>query len=174
MPVAATTTPPKAKTKAAPVALAIGGVALAMTLAAPRFLVTLPLLAAAACSIISMVRNEKWRPGAILVLVGCGLMFLWAASGTTASYAGKDVTYTVSGSATSADITYQNEGGGTSQEKVSLPWTQVIHSPSSSFLYISAQNQGEYGDITCEIKVGDTVVKTSNSSGSYSIASCSS
>ena len=173
-PITAVLVPPKKGKAPTPVALAISVVALLMALASPRFTVAMPLIISAASAIIALVRKERWRWSAIVVLVLCLVMFFWAADlGSSVGMAGKDVTYSVTGSASSADITYENEGGGTSQEKVTLPWTQVVHSPTNRFLYVSAQNQGEYGDITCEIKVGDEVVKTSTSSGAYTIASCS-
>ncbi len=164
----------KMKQPAAPLALSISVIAVLATFAAPKFLVAMPLIISASSAVISIFRGEKWRWGALIILALCLYLFTWAAGlGSPTGTAGKDVTYTVSGTATSASITYQNEGGGTSQVKVTLPWTHVIHSPSSNFLYISAQNEGQFGDISCEIKVDDNIVKTSTSSGAYTIVSCS-
>lgn len=85
-----------------------------------------------------------------------------------------EVTYRVTGSAGSVSITYQNENGGTSQESEKrLPWSKSfkIQKGSGKFLYLSAQNQKEYGTLTAEIVIDGDVAKTSTSSGGYSIAS---
>jgi hypothetical protein len=41
------------------------------------------------------------------------------------------------------------------------------------FVYVSTQNKGETGTITCNIVLDGVVVKTSTSEGAYKIASCS-
>ena len=40
------------------------------------------------------------------------------------------------------------------------------------FVYISAQNEGEYGSVTCRITVDGVVVSENTSSGAYGIATC--
>jgi hypothetical protein len=82
-------------------------------------------------------------------------------------------TYYVDGDATSADVTYSNSDGGTEQQTVSLPWQQTIYPEKGAFLYISAQNQGNSGDIKVEIDVDGSIRKSAKSSGAYSIASTS-
>lgn len=84
------------------------------------------------------------------------------------------VKYEVTGSATSASLTYQNRDGGTSQESdVYLPWTYSFTAEAGDFLYISAQNNGEYGSVTTTIYLNGTQVKTSTSTGAYVIATAS-
>lgn len=74
-----------------------------------------------------------------------------------------EVRYEVTGSATTVDVTYQNEDGGTSQvSDVSLPW---------SVTFTGAQNQGEIGTVTCTIYQDGEQFKQSTSSGAYVIAS---
>ena len=92
------------------------------------------------------------------------------ACGTPQSYS---VEYKVSGSANSASITYSNAQGGTEQQKINLPWSKSFTVTSGSFLYISAQNEGDSGSVTCQILVNGSVYKTSTSSGAYVIADCS-
>lgn len=164
---------PVVKTRPTPVFLAISLVALFIGLFSPRLLIFLPLLAAAALAILSLVRGERGRWAAVLVFPACLGLLVLAASPSSGSFAEGEVTYQVTGSATEASLTYQNGDGGTSQEKVSLPWSLTVKAPASNFLYISAQNEGDYGDITCTISVDGKVIKTSTSSGSYTIASCS-
>lgn len=161
------------KKQSAPVCLTISFIALFLSLFSPRFLIFLPLLITAALAVLSLVRGEKWRWAAILILFAC--LGLLALSGTSSAgtFAGEDVTYEVTGSASEASLTYENGDGGTSQEKVALPWSLTVKAPASNFLYISAQNEGDYGDIACTITVDGKVIKTSSSSGGYTIASCS-
>jgi hypothetical protein len=42
-----------------------------------------------------------------------------------------------------------------------------------AFLYLSAQNQNDYGAVTCEIWVDGIKWRESTSSGAYKIVSCS-
>ncbi|MEV4137045.1 MmpS family transport accessory protein [Dactylosporangium sp. NPDC049742] len=66
-------------------------------------------------------------------------------------------TYVVSGSAAIVDVTYQNADGGTSQRSgVRVPWSLSI-GDGSDFLYISAQNKGDSGTVTCGGKAVDIV-----------------
>lgn len=84
------------------------------------------------------------------------------------------VTYKVTGSARSVDVTYQNGTGGTEQKShVVVPWSQTFQSNSGAYLYLSAQNQGDSGDLTTEIDVDGVPRKTANASGAYVIASAS-
>lgn len=83
------------------------------------------------------------------------------------------VVYKISGTASRAFLTYQNEQGGTEQTEISIPWKGTLTVKEGEFLYISAQNQGDSGSVTCEIWVNDTKWKESTSSGAYVIASCS-
>jgi hypothetical protein len=80
----------------------------------------------------------------------------------------------------SVDITMKTPAGGTSQQSgVRLPLTRKDGSPfsfiaqSGDFVYLSAQNNQAYGDVTCTIRVDDQVLQTATSSGEYVIASCS-
>jgi hypothetical protein len=73
-----------------------------------------------------------------------------------------------------ASMTYQNASGGTEQQgSKKLPWTyRVGEARSGQFFYISAQSSG-LGSLVVEIVIDGTVVKHSESSGEYSIASAS-
>jgi hypothetical protein len=84
------------------------------------------------------------------------------------------VKYSVTGSATKVDITYENEDGGTSQVAgASVPWSYSFTGEKGDFVYISAQNQDSTGTVTVTIyRDGDTF-KTSTSSGAYVIATAS-
>lgn len=83
-----------------------------------------------------------------------------------------NVVLRVGGSASSAFITYNNAQGGTEQVEVYLPWEKEFTVKESVFLYVSAQNQDAYGDISCEIIVDGKTIKNSSSSGGYVIAMC--
>ncbi|GAA3189660.1 hypothetical protein GCM10010532_004850 [Dactylosporangium siamense] len=82
-------------------------------------------------------------------------------------------TYVVSGSAATVDVTYQDADGDASQQSgVRVPWSLSIGS-GSDFLYVSAQNQGDSGTVTCSIRNNGRVVKQSTSSGAYVICAAS-
>lgn len=83
------------------------------------------------------------------------------------------VAYLVTGSATSAMLTYANAQGGTEQATVALPWSAAYNMSQGDFLYISAQNQDSAGDVTTTIQVDGSTFKTSTSSGAYVIATAS-
>jgi hypothetical protein len=85
------------------------------------------------------------------------------------------VLYEVKGSdgARSASLTYENNQGGTEQMDVDLPWRKSFTFGYGDFVYISAQNDQDYGTIICRILVDNEEWKKSSSSGAYVIASCS-
>jgi hypothetical protein len=71
-------------------------------------------------------------------------------------------------------ITYANDGGDTAQTKTyKQTWDYSFRAKSGQFLYVSAQNQGKYGGVQCEIVVDGSTVKHTESQGGYVIASCS-
>lgn len=130
------------------------------------------------------------------VFIGCGVLLtifglLTLAIGTclgggsstpsTPSYSGPVVVYEITGTAEKVNITLSNDTGGTEQsytylnptKTLSTPWRREYYSFPNRFLYISAQNQGEYGTVTVSIYVNGELFKTSSSSGAYVIASAS-
>jgi hypothetical protein len=127
----------------------------------------------------------KKRPAAIwfilLTVVICVVPTLWILSGLRGGSNGTlapsadayHIVYQMSGSARAASLTYQNATGDTEQKDVSMPWTMAFDAQSGAFLYLSGQNKGESGSVTCSILVNNVVVKTSTSEGAYKIASCS-
>jgi hypothetical protein len=83
------------------------------------------------------------------------------------------VTYRVRGSAGAAALTYRNVQGGTEQTRVRLPWEVSFDAKGGTFLYVSAQNPGVEGSVTCEIALDGEVRTSSTSTGAYVIAECS-
>jgi uncharacterized repeat protein (TIGR02543 family) len=82
-----------------------------------------------------------------------------------------EVEYKITGTASQVDVTLNNATGGTEQyDNVSVPHSYSFDTFSDWFLYISAQNQGEYGSVTVTIYLNGEVVATSTSSGAYVIA----
>jgi hypothetical protein len=78
-----------------------------------------------------------------------------------------------SGSAATVDVTYQDADGDTAQQSgVRVPWSHSV-GRGSDFLYISAQNQGSSGSVTCSIRNNGRVVKQATSSGAYVICTAS-
>lgn len=86
------------------------------------------------------------------------------------------VTYRVKGTARSAMLTYRNAQGGTEQRDVVLPvdsaWEASFEVGEGAFLYVSAQNRGEAGSLTCEILVNGRSLTTSTSDGAYVVSTC--
>jgi len=85
-----------------------------------------------------------------------------------------EVEYKITGTASQVDVTLNNATGGTEQfDNVSVPHTYTFEEFNDWFLYVSAQNQGEYGSVTVTIYLNGEVVATSTSSGAYVIATAS-
>lgn len=114
------------------------------------------------------------------IAIGCGMVILSIIAIVTGvcTSVGNEwsksywVTYDVTGSAWTVDITYQNEDGGTSQlSGVMLPWRTSFSAGALSFVYIAAQNQGETGTVTATIYRDGEEFRTSTSSGAHVIAS---
>ncbi len=84
-----------------------------------------------------------------------------------------NVTYRVTGSTSSASLTYQNAQGGSEQHDVTLPWSTSLSVDRGDFLYLSAQNESSFGDVTCEILINNVPFKASSSTADYGIATCS-
>lgn len=81
--------------------------------------------------------------------------------------------YRVTGSAREASITYRNAKGGTQQTAGRIPWEVTFDSRAGTFLYVSAQNQGASGSVSCDIVVNGEVKTTATSTGAYVVAECS-
>ena len=84
-----------------------------------------------------------------------------------------EVYYVVEGTASSVSITLINAQGGTEQDDVPVPYKQQVRLDWGDFAFISAQNRGERGSVTCQILVNGDVWRESTSSGAYKIATCS-
>jgi hypothetical protein len=90
------------------------------------------------------------------------------------AYSGPEVEYEVTGNVHAVSVTLGNATGGTEQyNNYALPFRMSYNSFPASFLYISAQNQGEGGYVTVNIYYEGQLIKTSTSSGSYTIATAS-
>jgi hypothetical protein len=92
----------------------------------------------------------------------------------TESIPAEGVHYEVSGSASQASMTYRT-GTGSSQVTARLPWRKRLTDLSpGAFLYVSAQNQGDGGSVSCKIYVNGRVVSDNTSSGAYAVVTCES
>jgi hypothetical protein len=106
----------------------------------------------------------------------CLSIVLWPTSDnsspvTTNSH---NVTYRITGSTRAVSITLQNATGGTEQKESGVPFVYTMpNMKRGAYYYISAQNKNDSGSVTCEVLIDDKVIKQSNSSGAYVIASCS-
>ena len=82
-----------------------------------------------------------------------------------------EYTYEVSGDATSALISYTNESGSISQEtNASIPWKKSFSGYSGDAVTVSAQNNGETGNVVVEIYKKGELFKRGESVGAYGVA----
>ena len=113
-----------------------------------------------------------------VALTACGTA---TASSTSPASANHEVVYKVTGTATTVSLTMQTSDGGTSQvDATRVPLTSksgkdglTMVMEAGDFFYISAQNQGSSGSVTCTVEVDGVPVKTTTSQGEYVIAACS-
>jgi hypothetical protein len=104
----------------------------------------------------------------LCVIIYTGL--LDTSSSTASTYS---VTYKVTGTASRVSLTYENAQGGTEQTSARIPWDKSFTTGRGNFLYISAQNKGEIGSVTCQIWVDGVKWRESTSYGAYAITTCS-
>ena len=84
------------------------------------------------------------------------------------------IKYTITGTCTKADATYQC-CGNTQQESEVRPgaWEKTYTAKKGDFIYISAQNHTATGNVTVTIYIDDKLYRTATSSGAYVIATAS-
>jgi Mycobacterium membrane protein len=85
------------------------------------------------------------------------------------------ITYRVTGSGGSVQVTYRNAQGASDRETAStLPWELSFDGKNASPLYVSAVGQGASNlSLTCEILVDGTPRSQSMSVGASAVATCS-
>ena len=127
-------------------------------------------------SVRNLLAGEKWTESTFVYVSGKEVTSVQPANWGALAEAGTppSVVYKIDGSAEEVDVTLSNATGGTEQYTgVSLPHKYSYSSFSDDFVYISAQNQGEYGTVRVYIYVDGDLFKTSSSSGAYVIATAS-
>jgi hypothetical protein len=93
----------------------------------------------------------------------------------------KAIVYFVEGTASAVSITVQNAEGNTEQaSNRAVPLSgargeglRIGSMACGDFVYISAQNEGESGSVTCRIEADGEEIESATSEGAYVIASCS-
>lgn len=84
------------------------------------------------------------------------------------------VQYSITGTTRRASITFTNETNGTQQiDPIEVPWVKNFYAQDGTHLYLSAQNNKDWGSVKCKISVDGVDVKVSESDGAYVIATCS-
>jgi hypothetical protein len=83
------------------------------------------------------------------------------------------VTYRVKGTAAGVMLTFRDPQRGTVQSTARLPWEVSFDAGGGAFLYVSAQNQGVDGSVSCEIEMDGESRTVSTSTGAYVITECS-
>ena len=109
----------------------------------------------------------------LLFLVGCYWLLIAPAMRINEQAKTYTVVYRISGSARSVDLTYQNASASSEQARSKpVPWNMTFSAHPGEFLYVSAQNNDASGTVKCELLVNGTVVKSAESNGAYTIATC--
>lgn len=70
-------------------------------------------------------------------------------------------------------LTYRNKTGGTEQQEMKSTWTHTFNGKDGQFLYISAQNNKDNGQVTVTITIDGETLQTATSKGAYVIATAS-
>ena len=83
------------------------------------------------------------------------------------------VEYRVDGSAIVVGLTYRNPTGGTEQRDVSLPGSLSFNAVPGFFVYFSAQNKGDSGEVHVAISIDGRLLQEASSSTAYGIATAS-
>ncbi len=85
-----------------------------------------------------------------------------------------EVEYRITGTAKSVNVTLSNERGETSQySNISLPYSFTYDNFYDNWLYLYAQNNGDYGSVKVSIFKNGMLYKTTSSYGAYVIATVS-
>lgn len=80
------------------------------------------------------------------------------------------VRYKITGTATSADLTYKTPNGTTQQKTVNLPFEIEYSYYTDDFKYISAQSNSSSGSVRVELFIKNSLVDTGFCDGGYCIA----
>jgi hypothetical protein len=126
--------------------------------------------------ITDILSGEKWTDSRPVYVSGKEVTSVESANWGALAEAGIPpvVVYKIDGTAEEVDVTLSNPTGGTEQySSVFLPYKYSYDSFSDDFVYISAQNQGEYGTVRVSIYVDGELFKSASSSGAYVIATAS-
>ena len=135
--------------------------------------------------------DRTWAAIAVVVLIVVGVAITASVRASSAEADRKaqvaalvemmkpvEVLYEVEGTAPSASLTIESPSG-TEQAKISLPLTNksgtlglTLKFNRGAFVYVSAQNEDDFGSVTCRITVDGQVVSENTSTGEYGIASC--
>ncbi|MGI5155859.1 hypothetical protein [Microbispora sp. CA-102843] len=128
------------------------------------------------------------KHGALIAFGVVGVLVFFAVIGAIASSGSHDeqgppidvstigsnipVFYDVTGTAAAVSLTVRTATGTEQASGASLPVHLSIPMSSGDFVYVSAQNAGESGTVSCSITVGGRVISSNESSGAFAIASC--
>lgn len=126
----------------------------------------------------------SWTLGLILALAGCGGDCLapggcdrnGAAGVTTggatfnSSTGAQAVVYSVTGSATSATVSYRLAGGPAPQASVTLPWEYSFTAAEGDALELSAAADGTAGSVSVTVTAGGRVLGTNGAVGPGNVA----
>lgn len=106
------------------------------------------------------------------VLSGCAAV---VATGTPPERPMRSVTYIVSGTAKDVGLVIADgRGGSSSKAKVPVASLAPIvqDMPAGSIAQVSVQNQGDAGDVACEIRSDGVLLQRATGEGPFEVAMC--
>lgn len=84
------------------------------------------------------------------------------------------VMYEIGGTTDAASLTWENDTNGTDQGDYKVPFFKSFKGfRRGDFVYISAQNMRETGNVTCKITYNGIIIAEAKASGKFAIATCS-
>lgn len=83
------------------------------------------------------------------------------------------IEYAITGPKGYVNVTYKNGNGGSEQHRVALPWHKRMTVDDGFFAYVSAQKDGGYGALRVQIYADGLLVKQSEATSRYGIATAS-
>lgn len=84
-----------------------------------------------------------------------------------------DVTYSVTCTSGTVDITINTGGNIAQYTDVDTPWSTEFEADEDTFVYVSAQNNQSNGIVTVSISKDGNILQSNSCSGSYCITTAS-
>ncbi len=125
------------------------------------------------------ITSERRHKAPSWTAVGCGVVLglfalLWVIgtvleTNSPSGNSSVSVTYSVFSDG-DVEVSYSNATNGMDHVRSRWDWQKTVRLPAGTVAYITAQNQGDHGDVVVNIACNGRDVKGAKSSGAYAIA----